>query len=100
MNGFVCVIERCGITGTVGKKNPVGIESQHFVSRCASRHHGHVEPFLPEQAQNIFLYAVVVCGNSGADCWQGLSVSSVRGFLDRPWGAEFILRVPTIDFCR
>src|SRR5689334_7076532 len=63
---FVCIIERRGITRAVGKKNSVRIEAQHFFSRCAGRDDGHLEALLPKHAQNIFLYAVVVCGNSEA----------------------------------
>src|SRR5882724_6168200 len=98
VHGFVCIIERCGIAWTVGEKNSVGIEGQHFFSRCAGRDDGHLEALLPKQTQNIFLYAVVVCGNSEADWWQGASSLSVWRFLDRPWRAEFVLGVPTINF--
>src|SRR5438876_4298925 len=100
MHGFVCVIERARVAWTVGKKNSIGFEGQHFFSRGASRHDGHLEAFLPKQAQNIFLYPVVVCGNSGTDRWQGSSALAVRRFLDRPWRAEFVLRVPPINFFR
>ena len=67
VHGFVCVSERRWVAWTVRKKNPVGIEGQHFFSRCASRHDGYLKAFLPEQAQNIFFYTVVICGNSGLD---------------------------------
>jgi len=51
--GFVCIIERRGITWTVRQKNSVRIEGQRFFSRCAGRHDGHLEALLPKQAQNI-----------------------------------------------
>src|SRR5205823_10490472 len=100
MHGFVCVIERSGVARAVRQKNSVGIEGQHFFSRCACRDDGHLEALLPKQAQNIFLYPVVVCGNSEADWWQGSSSLSVRRFLDRPWRAEFVLGVPAINCFR
>src|SRR5437870_13307344 len=98
MHGFVCVIERARVAWTVRQKNSVGIERQHFFSRCAGRDDGHLEALLPKQAQNIFLYPVVVCDNSEAGRWQGLSSLSVWRFLDRPWRAEFVLGVPAINF--
>src|SRR5262249_6342280 len=77
LNRFVRVRECRGITRAVGKKNSVRIEGQHFFSRCAGRDDGHLEAFLPKQAQNIFLHTVVVCGNSEADRWQRSSTLSV-----------------------
>src|SRR6476646_11249694 len=100
MHGFVCVIERSGITWAVRQKNSVGIEGQHFLSRCPSGDDGDLEALLPKQAQNIFLNSVVVCGDSEAGWWQGSSSLSVRRFLNRPWRAEFVLRIPAIIFFR
>src|SRR4029077_20702751 len=99
-HGFVCVIERSGVARAVGKKNSVGIEGQHFFSRCVGRDDGHLKAFLPKQAQNILLYPVVVCGNSEAGWWQGSSSLSVRRFLDRPRRAQFVLGIPAINFFR
>src|ERR1043166_8802535 len=100
MHSFVCVIERRRIARTIGKKNSIGVKGQHFFSRCASRYDGHLKAFLPKQAQNILLDAVVVCGNPEARRWQGSSSLSIRRFLDRPWRAEFVLWIPAINFFR
>src|SRR4051812_47401204 len=100
VDGFVRVIERRRVARAIGKKNSVGIECQHFFSRCGGWDDGHLEPLLPKQAQNIFLYTIVVCGNSEADRWQVSSFLAVRRFLDRPWRAELVLGVPTVNFLR
>src|SRR5215470_3231450 len=98
VHGFVCVIERRGIARTIRKKNSVGLERQHFFSRCASWHDSHFKTFLAKQAQNIFLYAVIVCGNSETGRWQCSFVLSIWRFLDRPWRAKFVFGVPTVNF--
>src|SRR5262245_20600920 len=98
MHGFVCVIERRGIARAVGKKNSVGAEGQHFFSRRAGRDDGDLEAFLPKQAQNIFLYPVIVCGNSEAGWWEASFSLSIRRFLDRPWRAKFVVGIPAINF--
>src|SRR6266581_8112577 len=97
VHSFVCIIERRGITRTVGKKNSVRIESQYFLSGGGSGHHSHFETFLSKQAQNVLLNPVVVCSDSKADRWQGPCTSSVCRFLDGPWRAEFVLRIPAIN---
>src|SRR5215471_1611868 len=97
MYGLVRVRKRCGITRTVGKKNSVRIESQYFLSRGGGGHHSHLETFLSKQAQNVLLNPVVVCSDSKANRWQGPCTSSVCRFLDRPWRAEFVLRIPAIN---
>ena len=91
------VIERGGITRPVGKKNSVGIESQYFLSGRGGGHHSDFKSFLSKQAQNVSLDAVVVRGNPKANRWQGSCAFAVWWFLDRPWRAEFVVRIPAIN---
>src|SRR5947199_9260831 len=64
MHGFVCVRKRRGIARTVGEKNSIGIKTQHFVCRRSRRHNRYLETFLAQQAQDVFLDAIVVSTNS------------------------------------
>src|SRR2546429_4556387 len=97
MYGLVRVRKSCGITRTVGKKNSVRIESQYFRGGSGSRHHSYFETFLSKEAQDVLLDPVVICSDSKASWWQRPCAFSVRRFLERPWRAEFVVRIPAIN---
>src|SRR5712692_7060895 len=48
------------IARTIGKKDTVWLEIQHFGSRGVRRHHAHPTPRLDQVAQDIELNAVVI----------------------------------------
>ena len=101
MHGFVCVRKRRGIARTVGEKNSIGIKTQHFVCRRSRRHNRYLETFLAQQAQDVFLDAIIVCSNSRSNGWQSPSAFAVSWLCDRPRRAEVVLRIPAVNLsCR
>src|SRR5919201_6474256 len=94
MDSFMRVGKRCRIAWAVGEKNSIRIKTKYFVCRRYGRDNGHLETFLAQQTQNIFLDAIIVRGNSKSGRWQRSSVFSVTWLRDRPRRAEFVLRVP------
>src|SRR5215831_18442754 len=100
-HGFVRVGKRLRIARAIGEENSGGIESERFICRRRRRNNRHLETFLAQQAQDVFLDAIVICDNPKSDWWQRPSVLPAVEMRDRPWGTELVLRIPAVNLlCR
>src|SRR6476646_8117320 len=63
-NAFMGIWHGFGIARSIGKKNAVWIESEHFSCRGCRRDNGHAESPLAERAQNVAFHPVIKCHNA------------------------------------
>ena len=59
-NFGVDIVKGGGVAGTIGKKDAVGIHGENVFRRSGGGHHGDVEAFLAEAAQDVALDAEIV----------------------------------------
>src|SRR5439155_20978977 len=57
---LVRISQNCGISRTVGKKNAIRIEREHFFGSCGCWYNGDAKAFLPQKPQNIFFDSIIV----------------------------------------
>ena len=74
------------IAGSVREKNSVGIEREHLFRSCRCGNNRDAKSFLAQQAQNIFLHAVIVSGNAKSD-WGKRAFASATVARNRPRSA-------------
>src|SRR5881392_1176661 len=64
---LVRIRERGWITRAVRKKNSIWVECKHFVRGCRCGDNRDAEAFLPQEAQDIFFNAIVICHDTKPD---------------------------------
>ena len=89
--------QRGGISRTVRQKNSVGIERQHFFRSRRCRDNSNCEAFLAQQAQDVFLDAIIVRRDAKSNRGKGVFASTFVG-RKRPVRAQLIVGIPLINF--
>ena len=97
-HGAMHVIQRGRITRPGGKKDAVRVERQHLRRAGARRDHPHLEPVLPQPAQDVALQTVIVGDDVVAHRRQlgHLRIGVTGGARHVPPAAVRVVRVPVV----
>src|ERR1051326_3319583 len=98
LHGFVGIRERRRVARAIGEKNPVWIKSHYFVRGCCCWNNSHLETFLAQKPQNVFLNSIVIRGDPKANSRKRRFAAFTLWMSDRPRRAVFVIRIPAVNF--